>query len=167
VTAVVGVLLVVFVVVSARLFVWPPTDRPTLADAAVALGGDPGQLRAAEAIALVRDAYAPLAVVSRGGVPEAPCPHPAGVRVVCFRPDPLNTRGEAEVVARLVASRHWTRIILVPERSQATRARLLFERCSGAQLIVVPVTEPASRLALDVVYEWAALAKALVLRRTC
>lgn len=70
-------------------------------------------------------------------------------------------------MARLVASRHWTRIILVPERSQATRARLLFERCSGTQLIVVPVADPASRLALDVVYGWGALAKALVLRRMC
>ena len=165
--AVAGVLLVVFVAVSARLFIWPPTDRPTRADAAVALGGDPGQLRAAEAITLVRDGYAPLAVVSRGGIPEAPCPRPTGVRVVCFRADPLNTRGEAEVVARLAASRHWSRIILVPGRSQATRARLLFERCSGARLVVVPVTDPASRLALDVAYEWGALAKALVLRRTC
>ena len=65
---------------------------------------DPGQLRAKEAIALVRQGYAPVAVVSRGDVPEAPCPDPGpGVNVECFRADPLDTRGEAEYVGALAA----------------------------------------------------------------
>jgi len=162
------VVAVAFLAVSARLFVWPPTDQPSRADAVVALGGDPGQLRAKQAIALVREGYAPVAVISLGDVPEAPCPAAgAEVRVECFRADPLNTRGEAEYVATLAARENWTKLILVPERSQATRARMLFERCTRAQVVVVPVADHGWHLLYDVVYEWGSLAKALVLHRSC
>ncbi len=157
-----------FAAATLRLFVWPPSDRPTPADAVVALGGDPGQHRAAEAMALARSGYAPVAVISLGGTPPAPCPKAArAVEVLCFRPDPLDTRGEAEHIARLVAARHWRKIIVVPERSQATRARLLVERCTGVRLEIVPVADPLSQLPEDLLYEWGALAKALVLERTC
>ena len=166
--AAVAGLIALFVVATARLFVWPPTDRPAQADAVVALGGDPHQLRAKEAIALARSGYAPVAVISLGGQPVAPCPAPiAKVQIVCFRANPLNTRGEAEYVATLAARRHWKRLIVVPERSQATRARILFERCTDASLLIVPVADPASHLPYDLAYEWAALAKALIVKRSC
>src|SRR5271169_6831876 len=114
---------VLFVAATARLFVWPPTDLPQRADAAVALGGDPGQLRAKEAIRLVRQGYAPVAVISLGGTTAAPCPHPEPkVPVICFRADPLDTRGEAQYVGALARRRHWLSLMVVPERSQATRA---------------------------------------------
>ena len=162
------IIVVVCVAGTARLFVWPPTDQPTKADAVVALGGDPGQLRAKSAIHLAREGYAPVAVISLGGRKAVPCPHAVpGVQLICFRADPLDTRGEAEYVAGLAARRHWHRIIVVSERSQATRARLLFKRCTPIQLEMVPVTDPRDRLAFDVVYEWAALTKALVLVRSC
>ncbi len=168
VALVVGVGAVVFVAASARLFVWPPTDRPVRADVVVALGGDPGQLRAQRAIALVRAGYAPEALISLGGTVEAPCPD-AGptVRIVCFRADPLDTRGEAEYVGREAERHHWKTLIIVPGRTQATRARMLFERCTDARLVIVPQSESVSRLPLSVLYEWGALAKALVLQRHC
>ena len=167
VALVVGVCVVLFLAATARLFVWPPTDRPTRADAVVALGGDPGQLRAQKAIALARAGYAPVALISLGGAVEAPCPHPvAGVRIDCFRADPLDTRGEAEYVGRVAARNHWTTLLLVSGTTQATRARMLFERCTSARLVVVPQAEATSRLPYDIVYEWGALAKAL-LRRSC
>ncbi len=162
------VLLVLIPLATARLFIWPPTDHPTVADAVVALGGDTGELRAKEAINLARSGYAPVAVISLGGTKPVPCPHPpAHVSVICFRADPLDTRGEAEFVSRLVAKRHWNRIIVVSERSQATRARLLFERCTPVHLEMVPVQDPRNNLPFDVVYEWGALAKALVIEPTC
>lgn len=165
VMVVVAVLLVVFLVVTARLFIWPPTDGPQRADAVVALGGDPGQLRAKEAVRLVREGYAPLAVVSLGGNPPAPCPdsEPA-VPILCFRANPLDTRGEAEYVGALASRRHWHRLIVVPERSQVTRARMLFVRCTTAHLFMVPVTDPISSLPYAVAYEWAATVKALFIR---
>jgi uncharacterized SAM-binding protein YcdF (DUF218 family) len=159
---------VLFPLATARLFIWPPTDNPTKVDAVVALGGDPGQLRAKQAIKLARAGYARVAVISLGGTKPVPCPKTVPrVSIICFRADPLDTRGEAEYVAGLVAKRHWLRIIVVSERTQATRARLLFERCTRAQLVMVPVADPRSHLPYDVTYEWAALTKALVLLRGC
>jgi uncharacterized SAM-binding protein YcdF (DUF218 family) len=161
-------LLVGLVVATARLFIWPPTNQPVKADAVIALGGDTGQLREKLALHLARSGYAPVAVISLGGKKAVPCPHPVpGIRIICFRADPLDTRGEAQYAARLTAARHWHRIIVVSERSQATRARMLFERCTRVQLVMVPVQDPRNRLFFDVAYEWGALAKALVFERSC
>ena len=166
--AVAVAVIVLFLAATARLFVWPPTDAPTRVDAVVALGGDPGQRRAHEAIALVAAGFAPVAVISLGGRPAVPCPHHGEqVRVICFRADPLDTRGEAEYVARLARRKHWKQLIVVSERSQATRARLVFERCTTAHLHMVPVSDPWSHLPYDVAYEWGALTKALLLERSC
>jgi DUF218 domain len=168
------VLIVLFLVVvllasTARLFIWPPVDAPIHSDAVVALGGDPGQRRAHYALQLAGEGYAPVAVISLGGNPPAPCPKhpPAGVAVICFRPNPLDTRGEAEYVAKLAARYHWNRVMVVPERSQTTRARVIFERCTSTNLSFVPVSDPVSHLPYDVIYEWAALAKAELLARSC
>ena len=161
-------LVVVFGAATARLFVWSPTDAPTRVDAVVALGGDPGQRRAHYALELVKSGFAPVAVISLGGRRAVPCPaHPRTERVICFRANPLDTRGEAQYVARLARQRHWHQLMVVPERSQTTRARMLFKRCTSAQLHMVPVSDPASHIVYDVVYEWGALAKALVLQRSC
>ncbi len=158
----------VFAMATARLFLWPPTDAPAHVDAIVALGGDPGQLRAKEAVSLAEQGYAPVVVVSRGGYPPAPCPTAKpGIEVVCFRPDPLNTRGEVEFATREAARRHWTSMLMVAERDQATRARLLFRRCSDMRLLVVPVSAHGTTLLFDVAYEWASLAKAFVVHTSC
>ena len=168
VVGLVALLVVGFVVGTARLFLWPPSNQPVRSDAVVALGGDPGQLREKQALMLAREGYAPVAVISLGGKKAVPCPHPVhGVRIICFRADPLDTRGEAEYVSALVAARHWHRIIVVSERTQTTRARLLFERCTPVQLVMVPVQDPRNHLPYDVVYEWGALMKALVFVRSC
>ena len=167
--AAVGLVVVaLFVAATARHFVWSPVDAPRRADAVVALGGDPGQRRAHHALALARQGFAPVAVISLGGNPPVRCPVSVrGVTIICFRAHPLDTRGEAEYVAALAARRHWTRLIVVPERTQTTRARLLFKRCTPAQLVMAPVNDPVSSLPYDVAYEWAALTKALVVRRSC
>ncbi len=166
--AIVALVVVVLAAATARLFVWPPIDAPTRVDAVVALGGDPGQRRAHEAIALVTSGFAPVAVISLGGNPPVRCPsHPAHGQVICFRAHPLDTRGEAEYVATLARRRHWNQLIVVSERSQSTRARMLFKRCTSAHVHIVPVSDPVSHLPYDIVYEWGALLKALVLQRSC
>jgi uncharacterized SAM-binding protein YcdF (DUF218 family) len=165
---VLAVLVAVFLAATARLFVFPQTEPPTRVDAIVALGGDPGQLRAHKAIRLAVDGFARTVLISRGGIRPAPClKAPPQIRVICFRANPLDTRGEAEYATRLAARKKWTRLIVVPEHSQSTRARLLFERCTNARLYIVPVSDPPVRLFAHVVYEWGALLKALVLKRSC
>lgn len=159
---------IVFLVSTARLFVWPPSDPPSRVDAIVALGGDPGQRRMKYALQLAKAGYAPIAVISLGGDPEVRCPRtPKGIEVICFRPDPVTTRGEAEFVGRLAAQRHWRRIIVIPDRTQTTRARLLFKRCTPIRLEMVPVQDDLSQLFAGVAYEWGALTKALIFNRSC
>jgi uncharacterized SAM-binding protein YcdF (DUF218 family) len=155
-----------FLISTARLFVWPPSDTPSHVDAIVALGGDPGGDRMKSAIHLAKAGYAPIVVISLGGDPKVRCPRrPKDLEVICFRPNPVNTRGEAEFVARLAAQRRWNRIIVIPDRTQTTRARLLFKRCTGIGLEMVPVHE--SDLFVGVAYEWGALMKAMILNRSC
>jgi uncharacterized SAM-binding protein YcdF (DUF218 family) len=164
----VGLVVVLTAVATARLFVWPPSDAPAPVDAIVALGGDPGQLRAHKAISLAEAGYAPVVLVSLGGYPPAPCPKAdPGIRVVCFRADPLDTRGEVEFATRMAAREHWTSMLMVPERDQATRARLLFRRCSDMRLVVDPVAAHGTALLSDIPYEWASLAKAFVVHTSC
>ena len=158
----------VFAGATARLFLWPPTDAPAHVDAILALGGDPGQLRAKKAVALAEAGYSRVVLVSLGGYPPAPCPTAEpGIEVTCFRADPLDTRGEVEFATRLAERNHWTSMAMVPERSQATRARMLFRRCSGIRLVVVPVGATGTALVRNVVYEWGALVKALVVHTGC
>ena len=96
------------------------------------------------------------------------CPRaPKETEVICFRPDPVNTRGEAEFVAKLAAQRHWHQIIVIPDRTQTTRARLLFKRCTGIKLEMVPVHDDLSQLLAGVAYEWGALIKAMIFNRSC
>ena len=166
--ALVGVVIVLVAASTARLFVWAPTDRAAPVAAVVALGGDPGQRRAHQALALASSGMAPVAVISLGGRRPVPCPRPVGgVQVICFRAMPLDTRGEAEYVAALAARRHWKRLIVVSERSQSTRARMLFKRCTTAQVLMIPVSDPWTHLPYDLAYEWGALAKALLVHRSC
>ena len=159
---------IVFLVSTARLFVWPPSDAPSHVDAIVALGGDPGQRRMKFAVQLAKAGYASVVVISLGGDPKVRCPPTSKkLEVICFRPNPVNTRGEAEFVARLAAQRHWDRVIVVPDRTQTTRARLLFKRCTRISLEMVPVQDDLSQLFAGVPYEWGALIKALILNRSC
>ena len=165
---VVLLVVIVFLVSTARLFVWPPSDTPSRVDAIVALGGDPGQRRMKFAVQLAKAGYAPIVVISLGGDPNVRCPRtPKGIEVICFRPNPVNTRGEAEFVARLASQRHWHRIIVIPDRTQTTRARLLFKRCTRISLEMVPVQDDLSQLFVGVAYEWGALIKAMVFNRSC
>ena len=166
VTFVVLMAVIVFLVSTARLFVWPPSDAPSRVDAIVALGGDPGQRRMKSAIELAEAGYAPIVVISLGGDPKVHCPQtPKGIVVICFRPNPVNTRGEAEFVATLAAQRRWHRIIVIPDRTQTTRARLLFKRCTHVSLEMVPVQE--TELFAGVAYEWGSLIKAMIFDRSC
>ena len=161
------VLVVLFLLATARLFLWPPSNSPTPANAVVSLSG-PWQHQANAAFELAHQGFTRIVVVSLGNNNRDLCPPaPPRIQVICFRPNPVDTRGEAEFVARLAARRHWRKIIVVPERSQTTRARLLFERCTGINMEFVPVQDPSSRLPFDLLYQWAALMKALVLKPSC
>jgi hypothetical protein len=162
----VGLCIVLLIATTCRLFVWPATDRPQQTDAIVALAGDPA--RQTKALALARAGYSHAVVASVDDPHGSECPAPEpGIQIFCFRPVPLNTRGEARYTAKLAAEHRWHRILIVPSTAQDTRARLLFKRCYSGEVLVVPASEPEQGYFQDIPYEWGASAKALFLERAC
>ena len=155
------------VLVSARLFVWPAEGMPAHVSAIVMLAGRGDRLPVA--LRLAREHRAPTLVVSQGWQGYGgPCPSPTpGVRLICFDPDPGNTRGEAQFVGRLAQRYHWHSVVLVTAREQDTRARIRMGRCFSGSIYVVTASLPLSNVPYQVAYEWGALFKSLVLQRGC
>jgi hypothetical protein len=165
--AAVAAVIVVLIVLTARLFVWPAQGMPARVSAIVMLAG-PGD-RLPVALQLAREHRAPVLVVSRGWQGYGgPCPPPVqGVMLICFDPDPGTTRGEAEALGRLAKQYHWSSVVLVTTRTQDTRARIMAERCFGGSTYVVTAPLPLSSWPYQIAYGWGALLKALVVYRAC
>jgi hypothetical protein len=141
---------------------------PAQVNAIIMMAGPTGD-RQSVALELARERRAPVVVISRGqhGY-SGPCPAPVpDVRLICFDPDPGNTRGEAEFAANLAKKYNWESVVLVTTAEQDTRARMLVRRCFGGQVYVVTAPESLSSLPGQIVYGWGALLKALVLERAC
>jgi hypothetical protein len=167
VLASVAALVVAFGLVTARLFVWPAQGTPARVSAIVMLAG-PGN-RLAVALRLAGEHRAPILVVSQGqhGY-SGPCPAPVpGVKLICFDPNPGDTRGEAEFAGQLAKRYHWTSVVLVTSRAQDTRGRILMGRCFGGPVYVVTAPLPLDSWPYQIAYGWGALIKALVLYRGC
>jgi len=147
------------------LFIWPSTDRPGRADAVVVLGGDGSRL--VEGQALVREGVAPVLAVSVGSPDDSCYRDLEPFAVVCFRPRPFTTQGEARWLAATARSRGWHDVVVVVSSPQATRARLRVRRCYSGGLQVVAVDLSVARRLTDAAYEWGALLKALVIQRSC
>ncbi|MGP8206667.1 MAG: YdcF family protein [Acidimicrobiales bacterium] len=167
--ALVLVVVLLWVALSAKLFVWPAHDPVAGAHAdAVVVLNFPGR-RWQVAQELARERAAPVVLVSVASV-EWNCPLASfpGVRLECFRPDPFSTMGEARYAAEQARQHGWHRLIFVTSLAQATRARVRVKRCFNGSVQVVVEPRPAlASLAYEVVYEWGALAKALIWQRAC
>ena len=97
---------------------------------------------------------------------DTSCPKVSGVSVVCFVDVTGNTRGEAEWAGRYAQRHHWHSLLIVPGRGQATRARLLTERCFLGKLVVVPAVEPRPPLS-QIIHEWGGLFDTVLVNRSC
>ena len=159
--------LVLFLALTAVLFVWPATNVPQRVNAIVVLSGSPWSARWQRGLELARDGYAPVLV--RSDPSWSPCPRgPARVEVICFDPVPATTQGEAVDVARIAAKHRWHRLLVVTIVTQTTRARIRFERCyHGAVLFSAVNPRGAVGWLFNIAYEWGALGKALILQRGC
>lgn len=166
-TALVLALALVFAVATARILVWPAKGMPARVDAIVMMSG-PGD-RIPVALQLAQQRRAAVLVVSQGQHGYGgPCPPAmAGVKIICFNPDPGNTRGEAEFVGRLASRYGWHSLVLVTSDEQDTRARVIMRRCFSGSIYVETVPQPWYDLPYQIVYGWGALFKALFLVRSC
>jgi hypothetical protein len=160
-------LIALFCAATARLLVWPAEGMPSHVSAIVMLAG-PGD-RLGVALKLAREHRAPVLVVSQGWHGYGgPCPaRTPGVRLVCFDPDPGDTRGEAEYAGRLAQRYHWSSVVLVTTKGQDTRARILMRRCFGGQVYVMTASQPLGDWPYQIAYGWGALIKAMAVYRAC
>ncbi len=160
-------LVVALGLITARLFVWPAQGMPARVSAIVMLAG-PGN-RLPVALQLAREHRAPVLVISQGQHGYGgPCPSVApGVKLICFEPNPGDTRGEAEFVGRLAEKYRWSSVVLVTTQTQDTRARIVVGRCFSGSIYVVTGSLPLGNWPYEIAYGWGALFKALVLYRSC
>ena len=171
--AVVFVLVVVFCVMTALLFVYPDVNAPERSDAIVVLGGH-GVPAFDKGVVLARQGYASNLVLSLqdwqscGPYQELLAVHLPKVHVSCFKANPQTTQGEARSIEQLASRLHWSRIIVVLPTTQASRARLRIGRCYSGQLLEVgyPPQGVGEWLA-QFAYEWGAMFKAVVLQPSC
>ncbi|WP_241830463.1 YdcF family protein [Parafrankia colletiae] len=164
-----GVLAVVllFTALTVRMIVLPKIDRPRPVDAIFMLGG-PGD-RKAKAFELARAGFAPVLVISNPNARRCPDAAEVGrdIEIICFRPDPSTTQGEAREAARLARLRGWDSMLFVTDRSQDSRARLRIERCYDGEVLVDVVETPLRDWPYLFAYQTAATVKALVWQRDC
>jgi uncharacterized SAM-binding protein YcdF (DUF218 family) len=158
---------ILFVVATARLFVWPARGAPPHADAIVLFNGQGDRID--EAFALAYAHVAPNLLISRGSrdATNSCSPPIPGVAVTCFDPDPVTTQGEAEFAGRMATTHHWRSVVLVTSRPQDTRARLRMGQCFGGRIYVATAPLPRRQWPKAIAYEWGAMAKALVIGRSC
>lgn len=133
-----AVVLVLGVVLLVRFLILPPPEPESRADAVVVLAGA-ASTRLPVALSVVRQTGGSLVISAAGGEVNASARALCGsnANVYCFTPSPANTRGEAEAIGRLVARHGWKRIDVVTSTFHVTRARLLLERCTRAQVEMV------------------------------
>lgn len=156
-----------FVAVSVPLFITYADDPAPRADAVIVLSGSKKRLPVA--LELMRRDVAPTLVVSYGLEPRYPravtvCTTPQAFAVLCPKPDPFSTRGEARLIARLAAEHGWSSIVVVSSRFHLLRARLLIERCYGGRVAMVGAPIEAWRLPIVIAFEWGKLARAEIVR---
>jgi uncharacterized SAM-binding protein YcdF (DUF218 family) len=159
------VLVVALVVVNLELFVWPSTGTLQHADAVVVLAGGHGE-RLERGLELARDGVAPTLVASTA--PDRLCSADEPFTVICFLPQPSNTRGEVEAVAQLARQKGWHRLVLVTSTYHITRARMLLTRCYHGAVETAPAQPRQGILGWlgAITHEWGGLAEALV-QRSC
>ena len=173
VAAIVVVLVVVFCVMTAVLFVYPDLNPPRRSDAIVVLGGH-GEPAFDKGVALAKQGYAPQLVLSLQNWQHcAPyqsylAVHLPKVHVTCFKANPQTTQGEARAIEAFSKRLHWTRIIVVVPTTQASRARLRIGRCYAGQVLEVAFSpQGIGEWLKQFAYEWGAMFKAVVLQPSC
>ncbi|MGV9860960.1 YdcF family protein [Gordonia sp. NPDC003425] len=161
-----------------QLFYRDHSDSLRKVDAIVVLGGEHDG-REDYGLTLAREGYANTVVVSnpyinneytRAGtvLMNRICSSSTDkIEVICFRPDPSTTRGEAMFVQRLAEQRHWKSVIAVSWRYHLVRARYIFGQCFSGEVVMHSVprdygTSVAGWTAIFA-YQYSGLAKAAVL----
>ncbi|GAB6900674.1 YdcF family protein [Kineosporia succinea] len=146
-----AVLVVVAVLVIAptggRLYSFPQTDTlddGETVDAILALGGRTetafyGQQLAEQGrtkVLIVSNPY-PTDDPAFQPVHDLCASQPTDYRLICFRPDPMTTRGEARALGRLAGENGWDRVAVLAAKYHISRTRSIVDRCYDGDLLMV------------------------------
>ncbi|OBG26732.1 hypothetical protein A5764_04810 [Mycobacterium sp. 852002-51057_SCH5723018] len=144
-------------------------------DAVVVLGGEHDG-REGYGLALAQQGLASTVVLSN--------PYPASdrlmsqvclrhydaVNVICSKPDPSTTRGEAIMTRRLAAEHKWNKVLIVTWRYHLPRARLLFHQCLSSLDVSISAKAVPRHYVLPLwyweyiyLYQFAGIAQALTM----
>ena len=110
-------------------------DDPLQRGGAVIVLGGEHDGRESYGLAVARQVSAGTLVLSDPYPADDPvmrraCASPRGdITVICRRPVPATTRGEALQAPALAVERHWKRVVVVSWRHHLPRARLIFSQC--------------------------------------
>lgn len=156
-----------------------PADRTPTADAVVMFAGGRGE-RLEQAQQLVLDGHADLLVIPNGMAPQWPAANRLcassdlfggrrDIEVICPRPEPGTTQGEARLIARLAADRGWESVIAVTSSYHLRRAELLLDRCFDGAITAVSAHPRLGVVSWPrvILHEWGGHLQARTLRRTC
>ena len=126
--------------------------------------GEPGQ------VSLVRQHASDVFREGLTAVDGGHCPARAlvaAVALICFDPNPGDTRGEAELVGRHAKNYRWESVVLLTTRAHGTRARIVVGQCFSGWIYVGTGSLPLGNWPYQIACERGALFKALVLYRSC
>ena len=88
-------------------------------------------------------------------------------RVLCFKPAPYSTQGEARWIGREAAGRGWDSVVVVTSTYHVRRARMIVRRCFDGALATVAADPPLENLVIGVAWEWPKGVYYLAWKRGC
>lgn len=142
-------------------------------DAIVVLGGEHDG-REEYGLTLARRGIASTVVLSNPYRATDPvmrryCRRDGGTEVMCVKPNPPTTRGEALMTRRLAVERHWKSVLVVSWRFHLPRARLIFSQClsnvgvsTAAKAVPRQYSLPVWYWEYIYFYQFAGIAKAVI-----
>src|SRR5581483_4626929 len=157
----------VWAAAAAAVFALAHGGKPVHADAIVVLSGS--RTRLPVGVRLLRERWAPLLLVSRGGgsrLERQVCGE-RDAEVRCFDAVPYSTRGEAEAIGRLSRQLHLARLDVVTSQFHVFRAQLLIRRCYHRTLRMVGAPQEWWKLPWFAVTETVKLVYQVTFVRTC
>lgn len=138
-------ILVLWLIMAFQLFYNVHSPSPKKADAVVMLGGASKE-RLLEAMLLRAEIDAPYLVLSHTDTPgnasaDEYCKNHSNKAIypdiICFTPDPLNTRGEADAIGLLATKNQWSSIVVVTSKYHVARSERLLNQCTPSKVQMV------------------------------
>lgn len=172
--AVIATLASFWAVAGIFLYVAPPADQPKHADVLFVLGPPDDRISYAEQ--LMHRGYAHTLAVSSpigqdGRFEAAICGAQRSYRIICFKPDPFTTQGEARALKNLSNQYGWKSANVLTAQFHVTRARVIVNRCYAGDLRMVAdrtglplisLTDPSYSWAYQYLYQTAAFVKVAI-----